>query len=270
MLRGGTGWVHRDLTLILYAEGAWPSAIDIAVAFGAGRYSNKQLIMIAQTLYNNYDRALRFIRQHTETKFRPIFPAERYLSVWADFMQLQSQCVMDTLNFGVGYLTRIQCTTTQIPFVTVLVTNGRCPERDIVAFDCNARGGDGRPKLLICEKPDLRAPKQPSGSDTPWHKAGVTIAVGEDYGSGWDSIPLDGLHIGGARCQVCKRAPAPETNSQPSTGTARHRKDHSTVISWRLRKQRRGQSRKKRINNVIKIRIRGRRRLVDSSSLLAR
>ncbi|KAJ4145431.1 hypothetical protein LMH87_004282 [Akanthomyces muscarius] len=268
VLRGGAGWVHRDLTLILYAEGAWLSAIDVAVAFGAGRYTNKQLIMIAQTLANNYERALRFIKQHMETKFRPIFPAERYLSVWADFMQLQSQCVMDMLNFGVGYLIRVQCPATQIPFVTVLVTNGRCPERGMVAFDCNARGGDGRSKLLICERPDAGASKQSSFPETPWHKAGVTVAVGEVYGSGWDSIPFDEVHVGGSRCRVCKGAPAPETHSQPSARAPRRRKDHSTMMSGRLRKRRRGHARKNRINKVIKIRIRGRGRLADLSSLL--
>ncbi|OAR05704.1 hypothetical protein LLEC1_04431 [Akanthomyces lecanii] len=268
VLRGGTGWVHRDMTLILYAEGAWPSAIDIAVAFGAGRYSNKQLIMIAQTLANNYDRALRYIRQHMEAKFRPIFPAERYFSIWADFVQLQAQCVMDTLNFGVAYLIRIQCLTTQIPVLTVLVTNGRCPEQEIVAFDCNARGGDGRPKLLICERPELRAPEQSGGSATPWHKVGVTIAVGEDYAYGWDSIPLDEIRIGGSRCQLCKGATALETNSQPSTRTPRQRKHHSVTIGLRLRKRRRGHVRNGRISKVIKFRIRGGRRLADLSSLL--
>lgn len=266
--RGGTGWVHRDLTLILYAEGTWSSAIDIAVAFGAGRYSNKQLIMIAQTLANNYDRALRYIKQHIESRFRPRFPTEQYWSVWADFMQLQSQCVMDTLNFGVGYLIRVQCPTTQIPFLTVLATNGRCPEGEIVAFDCNARGGDGRPKLLIGEKPAPGAPQKSSGSDAPWHKAGVTIAIGEDYGSGWDSLPLEEIYIGGPRCQVCKEPPNPETNSQPATQTPRQRKGRSTVMSWQSQKRRKGHAHKSTIGKVTKIRIRGRRRLAELSSFL--
>lgn len=52
------GWVHRDLTLIVYSNGVWSSAIDVAVAFGAGRYSNKKLFLIAQVLKNNYGRAL--------------------------------------------------------------------------------------------------------------------------------------------------------------------------------------------------------------------
>lgn len=269
VFRGGIGWVHRDLTLILHAEGTWSSAVDIAVAFGAGRSSNKQLIMIAQTLSNNYDRALRYIKQHIESRFRPRFPAEQYWSVWADFMQLQSQCVMDTLNSGVGSLIRVQCPTTQMPFLTVLATNGRCPERGIVAFDCNARGGDGRPKLLIGEKPAAGAPQKSSSSDAPWHKAGVTMVLGEDYGSGWDSLPLEEIYIGGSRCQVCKEAaPPPKTNSQPATQTPRPRKGHSTVMSWQLQKRRKAHAHRNPISKVTKIRIHGRRRLAELSSFL--
>ncbi|KAH8721009.1 hypothetical protein HC256_001386 [Beauveria bassiana] len=90
-------------------------------------------------LANNYQRALHFIKKRAESKFYPKLESERYMFVWADFMQLQSQSVMDTLNFGFGHLIRVKCPATQIPFVTVLATNGRCPDGDLVAFDCNAR-----------------------------------------------------------------------------------------------------------------------------------
>ncbi|KAJ6115338.1 HET domain protein [Penicillium sp. IBT 16267x] len=71
------GWVRRDLTLILFSNGDWSTAIDIAVAFGSGRYNNKQLILIARALNNNFGRALRFIQQRIEYKFYPILDTER-------------------------------------------------------------------------------------------------------------------------------------------------------------------------------------------------
>lgn len=224
------GWVHRDLTLIVYSEGVWSSAIDIAVAFGSGRYSNKQLIRIAQVLKNNYDRALRFIQRRVENKFYPILQSEVHRFVWADFLQLLSRSVMDTMNFGVGYLIRVQCPTTQMSFLTVLVTSGLRPQGDLVAFDCNARSADRRHTLLIGERSATKVQKQASDPTLIWHKAGVTISVGEVYAFGWDDIPLETTNVGGSRCQVCKRISASDINVQPSLRIPRPRRDHARTI----------------------------------------
>lgn len=230
------GWVHRDLTLIVYSNGVWSSAIDVAVAFGSGRYNNKQLILIAQVLNNNYGRALRFIQQHIEHKFYPILQSELHRCIWTDFMQLLSRSVMDTMNFGVGYLIRVQCPTTQMSFLTVLVTNGRRPEGGLVAFDCNARHNDRRHKLLIGERLATEVQKHTGDSSLIWHKAGVTISVGEDYAFGWDYIPLERINVGGSRCQVCKRTLASDIIVQPSLHIPRPSRDHARTIRkllWR-------------------------------------
>ncbi|EJP61086.1 HET domain protein [Beauveria bassiana ARSEF 2860] len=225
--RCSSDFVHRDLTLILYARGVWSSAIDIAVAFGAGRYSNKQIIMIAQILANNYQRALHFIKKRAENKFYPILESERYRFVWADLMQLQSQSVMDTLNFGFGHLIRVKCPATHIPFVTVLATNGRCPDGDLVAFDCNARSGDRRHTLLIAERSAADAQKQDGDPDAPWHKAGVTISVGKDYATAWDLIPLSEISVGGLNCKVCKQDSAPDGAVRTPIATPSPRRDYA-------------------------------------------
>jgi hypothetical protein len=249
------GWVHRDLTLIVYSKGAWSSAIDIAVAFGSGRYNNKQLILIAQVLKNNYDRALRFIQRRMEGKFYPILQSEPHRFVWADFMQLLSRSVMDTMNFGVGYLIRVRCPTTQIPFLTVLVTNGLRPKGDLVAFDCNARSVDRRHTLLICERSTTEVQKQASDPTLIWHKAGVTISVGEDYAIGWDDIPLETINVGGSRCQVCKRTSVSDINVQPSLHIPRPRRDHARTIRRVLWKRRTKNVLKKITSKVIGLRL---------------
>ncbi|KAH7360824.1 HET domain protein [Rhexocercosporidium sp. MPI-PUGE-AT-0058] len=249
------GWVHRDLTLIVYSKGVWSSAIDIAVAFGSGRYNNRRLILIAQILKNNYDRGLRFIQRRMERKFYPILQSETHRLVWADFMQLLSRSVMDTMNLGVGYLIRVRCPKTQIPFLTVLVTNGLRPKGDLVAFDCNARSVDGRHTLLICERSVTEVQKQASDPNLIWHKAGVTISVGEDYAIGWDDIPLETISVGGSRCQVCKRTSVTDINVQPSLHIPRPRRDHARMIQKVLWKRHTKNVLKKITSKVIGLRL---------------
>ncbi|EGX92410.1 Heterokaryon incompatibility [Cordyceps militaris CM01] len=249
--RSHHGWVHRDLTLILYAQGRWFAAVDVAVAFGAGRYSPKQLLMIAQILVHNYDRALRCIQHRAEATFQLTLPSARYERVWADWMQLQAQCVMDALNFGCAHLLRVRPAAAQASFLTVLVTDGRAPDGTLVAFECNARGADGRHKLLIGETPA----KEPSGAQALWHKAGVTISVGEDHAEGWDAIPLVEIRIGGARCQVCKRAAAPNTEAQMPSQTRSPTGDDAGRRRWR--KRRREEARRRNIK-VIRSRLKQR------------
>ncbi|KAL4889290.1 heterokaryon incompatibility protein-domain-containing protein [Aspergillus ambiguus] len=228
-------WVHRDISLIVYSKGDWSSAIDVAVAFGSGRYSNVQLILIAQVLTYNFGRALRYIQQHTEHRFYPILQSDLAGVIWANFMQLLSRSVMDTMNFGVGYLVRVRCPTTQVSFLTVLVTNGRRPEGSLMAFDCNARAADRRHTLLIGEMPAGEVQEQARISSLPWHKAGVTIPVSEDYAFGWDKIPLRKINVGGSRCQICQRSGS-AVIAQASY-SARPRRDCATVIRsvWRRR-----------------------------------
>jgi hypothetical protein len=242
--RCGKGWVHRDLTLIVYSKGVWSLAIDIAVAFGSGRYRNKQLILIAQVLKNNYSRALRFIQRRMEEKFYPILQSELHRFVWRDFLQLLSRSVMDNMNFGVGYLVRVRCPTTKMSFLTVLVTNGLRPKGGLVAFDCNARSADRRHKLLIGERSTTELQKQASDPTLIWHKAGVTISVGEDYAVGWNGIALGTINVGGSRCQVCKRVLACDINIERSLHVSSPRKDHARTIRKVLWKQ--------STNNVLK------------------
>ena len=249
------GWVHRDLTLIVYSQGAWSSAIDIAVAFGSGRYSNRQLILIAQVLKNNYGRGLRFIQRRMEYKFYPILQSESHQFVWTDFMQLLSLSVMDPMNFGVGYLIRVRCPTTQISFLTVLVTNGLRPKGGLVAFDCNAQHVDRRHTLLIGERSAIDVQKQVSDPTVIWHKAGVTISVGEDYAFGWDDIPLETINVGGSRCPVCKRTSAFDINVQPSLHIPRLRSDHARTIRQVLWKRRTNNALKKITNRVLGSRL---------------
>lgn len=267
------GWVHRDLTLIIFSKGIWSSAIDVAVAFGAGRYNNKQLITIAQVLKSNYGRALRFIQQHIEHKFYPILQSELHDFVWTDLMQLMSRSVMDTMNFSLGYLVRVKCPTTQMSFLTVLATNGLRPQGDLVAFECNARSSDRRHKLLICEMSATESHRHASAASLIWHKAGVTISVGEDFTFGWDDIPLKPIDIGGSKCQVCKHTSAcaliPE---QPSLSIPSFvGKDHARMIGTLFRKRRNTKMLERitrRVTGLRRLDLRGLNRLRRHDMLL--
>lgn len=236
--RCAKGWVHRHLTLIMYSKGDWFSAVDIAVAFGCGRYNNKQLILIAQILKNNYERALRFIQRGQERNFFPILQSEVHQLVWTDLMQLQSLAVMDIMNFGVGQLIRVQCPTTQIHFLTVLVTNGVEPKGQLAAFDCNARRADRRHTLLVGERSVVEERMPVSDPDLVWHKTGVTISVGEDYTFGWDDIPLETINVGGSKCRVCKRTSASDVIVYTSTSTAGPKRDPKTRMQQVTRRRR--------------------------------
>ncbi|KAM3471504.1 hypothetical protein MY8738_009296 [Beauveria namnaoensis] len=204
-------------------------------------------------LANNYQRALHFIKKRAESKFYPKLESERYMFVWADFMQLQSQSVMDTLNFGFGHLIRVKCPATQIPFVTVLATNGRCPDGDLVAFDCNARSGGRRHTLLIAERSATDAQKQDGDPDAPWHKAGVTISVGEDYAIAWDLIPLSEISVGALNCKVCKQDSAPDGAVRTPIATPSPRRDYARNMRQVLRKRRRNDMQKKIVKTVFRL-----------------
>lgn len=251
------GWVHRGLTLIVFSKGVWSSAIDVAVAFGAGRYSNKQLIRIAQVLKSNYGRALRFIQRHMEQNFYPILQSARHDFVWADFMQLMSRSVMDTLNLSLGYLVRVKCPATQMSFLTVLATNGLRPQGDLVAFDCNATSQDRRHKLLICERSDTDLHRRASDASLIWHKAGITISVGEDFTFGWDDIPPEPINVGGSRCQVCKHTSTSDLiSTQPLLSIPSFaKKDHARMIGKLFRKRRKHEMLEKITRKITGLRI---------------
>ena len=249
------GFVHRDLTLILFTNGNWLSAIDIAVAFGAGRYSKRQLLLIAQVLTNNFSRAENSVRRHNEHIFHPIIHSASASLVWGDFMELQSQSVTNSLNFGIGYLIRIRCLATRCSFLTVLVTNGICPKDEMMAFDLNARGSDRRSTLFVGQRSVINERGGPDAS--VWHKAGVTIAVGEDYMSGWDNIMIEKISIGGSRCQVCRQMSGSGVSLQSLTlpHVSKSKRDRTKLIQ-RLTRERRQEKVVERINRrVLGIRL---------------
>lgn len=243
------GFVHRDITLILFADGNWFSAIDVAVAFGAGRYSKRQLLLIAQVLMNNFSRAQNCVQRRNEHNFHPIIHSESASFVWGDFMELQSQSVMHALNFGIGYLIRIQCPTSRSSFLTVLVTNGICPKDELMAFDLNARGLDRRSALLVGQR--SIANERGESDASVWHKAGVTIAVGEDYMSGWGNIMLEEISIGGSRCQVCRQMLGSHISLQPLVPRVSKSKRDRTKLIQRLTRERHREKVLERVNRKI-------------------
>ena len=54
--------IHRNITLILFSQGKWRRACKVAQACGCGRYSSRQISIIAKALKRNFTRAARAVR----------------------------------------------------------------------------------------------------------------------------------------------------------------------------------------------------------------
>ena len=129
------GVVVRDVTLCLFAANNWQQAMQIAAAFGAGRYSLKKRMMIAQVLVFNYYRARLAVLEQRTKSFRPRFRTKLQAFVWSDFMQLQS-IHMRVMNDGEAFLARIwnDLKSTE----AVVVTAGQKPLGNLWALDFGA------------------------------------------------------------------------------------------------------------------------------------
>jgi hypothetical protein len=205
--RSKSGLYHRDITLILFSKGQWSVALQLARAFGGGRYSEKQLIVNAQVMANNYARASLSVQKGNEEDFRPVICSAFQAWVWGDFMQLQARCMMDLLNDGTGFLARISRPEFGVSIITVVVTGGHTPEGTLETLDFNAVTGDRRHIFMVVEVPrgklDCSPTSTPNVSKRALHKLGTTLPI-SDYDGIWESLPQQQFSIGGSQCEVCK------------------------------------------------------------------
>ena len=205
--------IHRDMTLILFANGSWPLALTIALAFGAGRYSTQQTRVIARVLQSSFSRAIRAIEKG-EHEFEPKVRGRLQNYIWADFMQLQMS-QMPAMNEGEAYLVKINNAITSIHAVAVfgdeIPSNVRL---DALHFEAN--GPDGRSTFMIVQRPsevieeDFR--NRTGYSQSSLHKVAMTLPISttsklrtaRKFGQHvLDESPLQEFCIGGDRCAGC-------------------------------------------------------------------
>ncbi|KAH7044541.1 HET domain protein [Macrophomina phaseolina] len=192
------GFLHRDITLILFARGLWSDALQIVEAFGSGRYNRKKQICLAHILVDNYRKALHHVHRQRETDFKPFIRSSFHHRLWGDFIQLQARSIMDGLNYGIGFLAQIFDPKSGIAFKTVVIVGDYLPTGPLIALDFNAVTSDKRMILLIAEVPAAPFVPGTTGTAVSLHKLGTTIPVRNDYRRQWDTLPIESFSLGGS------------------------------------------------------------------------
>lgn len=236
--------LHNDITLILFSRGNWTTARKIVQAFGAGRYKRKQQLALSHVLIDSYTKALRSILRNKELGFRPIFRSQHHYTIWADFMQLASQCILPGLNTGCGYLARITDTVSNTSTMTVVIMrDGYVPTGKLVALDLSARTSDERYIILVAEHPTVsEIVEYASAAQVVMHKLGTTIPVANEYRKIWDLMPLERISLGGEQCCVCAKGSyhvMPVAQEQDCNKTVNERVQKVRLARLRADKKRR-------------------------------
>lgn len=205
--------IHRNMTLISFAQGSWSLALNIALAFGAGRYNPYQIRVIAHVLQSSFSRVIQAIKKG-EDGFRPNVRGRLQDYVWVDFMQLQMS-QMPALNDGEAYLVTINNGIKSTHTVAVF-GDEICPNAQLDALHFEANGPDGRSVCMIVQRPseiieeDFR--KRTRFSQSSLHKVAMTLPVSitsnprtaRRYGQHvLETAQLQEFCIGGDRCAGC-------------------------------------------------------------------
>ncbi|KAK3054740.1 hypothetical protein LTR09_004469 [Extremus antarcticus] len=186
-----SGRLHRDITIIVFAQGNWRLALQLVSAFGGGRYSLQQARAIAHVLVRSYAMATEAVQNRTQEAFQPVFGSIMEYRVWTDFIDLQ-QSQMIPLNEGTGCLCHILVKSASEPLITVLVSGIELCFDDLLVLDFGARAPDGRSVLMVVAE----------NEETPGnaHKVGTTLPVSADIASSWEHMPAVEVALGGQRC----------------------------------------------------------------------
>lgn len=264
------GAVVRDVTLILFASNNWTIALRVASAFGAGRYSFKQRVMIAQVLRFNYYRAKLAVLEQRTKSFRPRFRNRTQEYVWADFMLLQST-QMRVMNDSLAFLATISnaLKVTDI----IVVTDGGITARDLWALDFGAINESEKTMFTIVRgEPGATAADLSTSCPDPespsLHREAVSM-----YAQMTDDIiqalqyschiidpatDLKPYRVGGKKCLVCRSSPIVET-SDDSLSSSKQKGPFSEQDTIFLKHGMRVKMRKQ--NRALKTQLRSRRAL---------
>ena len=191
------GLLQRDITLVLFAQGKKRTALQLAMAFGGGRYSVQGLESIARVLVRAFYVASAHVLSSTEAHFRPPLLDEQEDHFWSDFMQLQ-QSQMIGLNEGFGHLARVEHKRTRQSVLTVLVAAEQLPPGEIEALDFEARCPDERCVVMAV----VRTPEHQDHV----HKVGMSLPISAEYCASVRDVSVTEVEIGGHDCHHCAQA----------------------------------------------------------------
>ena len=198
--------IHHDITLVQFSQGRWRRACKVARAFGGGRYSPRQLNIIAQALTRNWLSAVRAVHQHKEDSFRMCRISARHRRIWDDFMEFQMG-QMPGINEGTAYLANLHQLSTAVETVVVLPTTKAVPKGKLGVIDLGGRTIDDRSIFMVVARND----------GSVLHKVAVTLPVTGDYESYNTELPLQEFEIGGDACRACQE----QTQTRQGTATQR-------------------------------------------------
>ena len=264
------GAVVRDVTLILFASNDWTIALRIAGAFGAGRYSFKQRVMIAQVLRFNFYRAKLAVLERRTRLFRPRFRNQRHKYVWADFMLLQST-QMRMMNDSLAFLATIS-NDSKVTDV-IVVTDGGVPAHDLWAIDFGAINDSEKTMFTIVRgEPGVTAADLSTSCQDPdspsLHREGVSM-----YAQMTDDVTqatqyschlidpatdLKPFRVGGTKCLAC-RSSSTAAVSEDGLLSSKQNVAYSEEEALFLRHGMRVKMRKQ--NRALKMELRSRRAL---------
>ena len=246
------GLLHRDMTLILFANNSWTRSLRVARAFGGGRYTRKQILIIAQLLKHNFYRAKLAVLSRKEDDFRPLFKNTYYQFLWSDFMLLQTTHMV-VMNEAVAFLAEVRNEEHSADIVIAIGSN-ETPSGTLFAVDFGARNTSDRLVLTIVEVADGDlswevAPRRPSPS---LHKVGVTAAVeitDPARAKKYSAIALSNSNtypfsMGGRSCFRCGSGHPRAKDGIPDKTTFEPLRDQEVdhnkrrLLMWRMRQQR--------------------------------
>jgi len=204
---GSSGFYYREITFILFSKGRWNRALQVARAFDAGRYNEKQLAAIAHVMVANYYNALLKIHSNDEENFRPRMATTFQKATWLDFIEFKGA---DRLECGVGYLANFTPKGLKFDIPMVVATGedfqlgvgGEQGRLEVLDFE--ALSFSGTRVLMIVKVHEKGAGDLLSSTvDNSFHKVGTTIPVSSDYDVLWERFPFQRFSIGGKGCQTC-------------------------------------------------------------------
>lgn len=192
------GLIYRDITIIMFAQAKWRLALQLASAFGGGRYDAEQMEAVAQVLVQSYLTTVESVIHHTEDSFHPLIRDNFQQRVWSDFMQLQESQMLG-LNEGTGYLCRVVSDRVDEEVITVLVAGDslQLTGLRLELLDFEAKAPDGRSILMVVQRT--------SQEDTMrvLHKTAMTLPISEDVCSLWKDQKVETIRLGGVGCSIC-------------------------------------------------------------------
>jgi hypothetical protein len=213
-------YYHQNITFCLFSKGRWALAMQLARAFGAGRYNEKELAALAQVMVNNHARAQLCVDRGTEENFWLKFTSNYQDVVWDDFGEFQARCIINAINDRVGYLAKIKPRGLNVEILTVVILDRdeKNRERKLEILDIGAVTKDQRGVFMLVEVPGTEGRGLLSSNtsippDLVLHKAGTTFPVSDDYNPFWKEMSLQSFRIGGSSCEICKSIKQEPTTS---------------------------------------------------------